>query len=129
MSKRDLSKPFSALTLAVTAAAACLGAEADVEWRHHGGDKTSARYSPLSQIDAENFSQLEVAWRWESADKHVDAVSPYDRQPFRSTPLMIGGRIYVPTELSQVAALGRQYIVVAGGGVREKAELVAYALP
>ena len=51
------------------------------------------------------FSSLEVAWRWESADLRVEAESPYPRQIFRSTPLMIDGRIYVPTELSQVAAL------------------------
>ena len=65
----------------------------------------SSKYSPLSQIDASNFSQLEVAWRWESADLLVDEKSPYPRQKFRSTPLMVKGVVYVPTELSQLAAL------------------------
>ena len=93
------------MALGLCVPAVCFGAEPDVEWRHHGRDKSSARYSPLSQIDAENFSRLEVAWRWESADKRIDHVSPYERRPWRATPLMVGGRIYVPTELSQVAAL------------------------
>ncbi len=75
------------------------------EWREFGGDKGSSKYSPLSQIDASNFSQLEVAWRWESADLLVDEKSPYPRQKFRSTPLMVKGVVYVPTELSQLAAL------------------------
>ena len=77
----------------------------DVEWRHHYADHNSSKYKPLSQVDAENFPRLEVAWRWESADLRIEANSPYKRQVFRSTPLMIGGRVYVPTELSQVAAL------------------------
>ena len=96
---------FFVLVLGLCVPAVCFGADPDVEWRHHGRDKSSARYSPLSQIDAENFSRLEVAWRWESADKRIDDVSPYERRPWRATPLMVGGRIYVPTELSQVAAL------------------------
>ena len=105
----------------------------DGEWRHHGGDPGFTRYSPLSQIDAGNFEQLEVAWRWGSADDRVEdrirseraAASsqsaagrlsyedapaamlrrPFPRTYFRGSPLMIKGRIYVPTELSQVAAL------------------------
>ncbi len=68
---------------------------ADGEWRHHGGGNGSSRYSGLSQIDAANFSQLEVAWGWESADLRIEESSPYKRQPFRATPLMIGGRLYV----------------------------------
>ena len=77
----------------------------DGEWRHIGGGHGAAKYSPLSQIDSENFAQLEVAWRWESAGKRVEELSPYPREYFRATPLMIKGRVYVPTELGQVAAL------------------------
>ena len=38
------------------------------EWRSYGGDAGSTKYSPLDQIDASNFSDLNVAWRWQSAD-------------------------------------------------------------
>jgi quinoprotein glucose dehydrogenase len=34
------------------------------EWRTYGGDLASTRYSPLDQIDAKNFSQLEIAFRF-----------------------------------------------------------------
>ena len=40
----------------------------DGEWRSYGGDTGSTKYSPLDQIDANNFEQLEVAWRWQSVD-------------------------------------------------------------
>ena len=33
------------------------------EWRSYGGDIANTRYSPLDQIDAGNFDDLEVAWR------------------------------------------------------------------
>ena len=34
------------------------------EWRYLGGDASHTRYSPLDQIDAGNFEDLEVAWVW-----------------------------------------------------------------
>src|ERR687892_590213 len=34
------------------------------EWRYWGGDAWTTRYSPLEQINAENFGQLRVAWVW-----------------------------------------------------------------
>lgn len=33
------------------------------EWRAYHGDLRNHHYSPLDQISAENFNQLEVAWR------------------------------------------------------------------
>ena len=35
----------------------------DTEWLNYAGDKASTRYSPLDQIDLDNFKTLEVAWR------------------------------------------------------------------
>ena len=43
----------------------------DGEWRSYGGDVGSTKYSPLDQITAENFSALEIAWRWDSVDTHL----------------------------------------------------------
>ena len=42
------------------------------EWRSYGGDNGGTKYSPLDQIDATNFDDLRVAWRWESADGSLD---------------------------------------------------------
>jgi quinoprotein glucose dehydrogenase len=59
------------------------------EWPTYGGDLRSTRYSPLDQIDASNFSKLEVAWRFKT-----DALGPRPEFNFQSTPLMVGGVVY-----------------------------------
>ena len=61
----------------------------DVEWRTYGGDLASTRYSALDQIDAGNFEDLEVAWRFKT-----DALGPLPEFNFQSTPLMVGGVVY-----------------------------------
>jgi quinoprotein glucose dehydrogenase len=59
------------------------------EWRTYGGDLGSTRYSPLDQINAGNFSKLQVAWRFRT---DVFGVRPdYNLQ---TTPLMIGSVLY-----------------------------------
>ena len=59
------------------------------EWRSYGGDIANTRYSPLAQISAENFSDLEVAWRLKTHN-----FGPNPEFNFQSTPLMIGGVLY-----------------------------------
>ncbi len=83
------------------------GHSADGEWRHHGGDHASSRYSPAAQIDGSNFGRLDVAWRWRTPDHEVplDVLPGYDTGHYRSVPLMIGGRLFAPTSLGQVALL------------------------
>ena len=49
-------------------AAAQVGASPDGEWPTYGGDLGNTKYSPLDQIDRDNFGDLEIAWRWRSAD-------------------------------------------------------------
>jgi len=36
------------------------------EWPHYTADLRGTKYSPLDQIDARNFNQLEVAWRFKT---------------------------------------------------------------
>jgi quinoprotein glucose dehydrogenase len=74
-----------------------------VEWRHHGNDLASSKYSPLDQINGANFSELEVAWRWESADRRLGGA--YDTGHYTATPLMVGGVVYAATSHGQIAAL------------------------
>jgi quinoprotein glucose dehydrogenase len=57
---------FSIVAAAVLFSAASL-AQDTVEWTTLGGDFAHTRYSPASQIDASNFSDLEVAWEWDGA--------------------------------------------------------------
>ena len=72
-------------TAAAIVAAACLlagpaeaqhGAPADGEWRSYAGDSGSTKYSPLDQITADNFGDLEVLWHWESVDSHLVHSTP-----------------------------------------------------
>ena len=59
------------------------------EWRYLGGDAGHTRYSPLDQINAGNFEDLEVEWIWRSDNfgPNVDYFS-------RSTPIYVDGMLY-----------------------------------
>src|ERR1017187_5577275 len=59
------------------------------EWRTYGGDLGNTRYSPLNQINAGNFKNLEVAWRFKTEN-----LGPRPEQNLESTPLMINGVLY-----------------------------------
>ena len=84
---------------------------ANGEWSTYAGDLGGTKYSPLAQINHSNFSQLEIAWRWASADASLDLDALRTIHPelsirnLRVTPLMIGGLVYVVTPLRLAAAL------------------------
>src|SRR5215813_6159005 len=59
------------------------------EWPHYTGDLTGARYSPLDQINADNFNKLEVAWRFKT-----DNLGTRPEYKLEGTPLMVKGMIY-----------------------------------
>ena len=80
-----------------------LVASEDIEWRHYGADQSSSKYSPAAQIDAATFSSLEVVWRWKSPDGEIESKMP--SHPFKATPLMVGGRLYVITGFNVIHAL------------------------
>ncbi|NKB34328.1 MAG: PQQ-binding-like beta-propeller repeat protein [Pseudomonadales bacterium] len=75
------------------------------DWRHAGGDHSSAKYSSLDQINAENFADLEVAWRWQSADLRLAVGVGYGTADYRAVPLVVDGTMYVNTNHGMVAAL------------------------
>jgi quinoprotein glucose dehydrogenase len=62
---------------------------ANGEWRSYAGDLASTRHAPLDQINRDNFTKLEVAWRFKT-----DAFGPRPETNFEGTPLMVGGRLY-----------------------------------
>ena len=49
------------------------------EWRSYAGNTAGQKYSPLDQIDAGNFNQLEVAWEWTSVDRTLSRTTPAGR--------------------------------------------------
>ena len=59
------------------------------EWSTYGGDLGSTRYSRLDQINAANFSKLEVAWRFKT-----DYLGPRKEFQLEATPLMVRGILY-----------------------------------
>ena len=110
------------------------GAPSNGEWPTYGGDLGSTKYSPLDQITEENFGDLEIAWRWRSADGVLSVTTPgggewraesraifdelnrrdpdrwRDGQPptitnLKATPLMVGGRIFINLPTSAGAAI------------------------
>jgi glucose dehydrogenase len=89
LSKRSLP---TALMLALCCTAVDVRAQTGAkggEWRTYGGDLGSTRYAPLDQINGDNFSKLQVAWRFKT---DVFGVRPdYNLQ---TTPLMINGVLY-----------------------------------
>ena len=85
---------FSRLWLPIVLVCAAVGLPAQEgaqngEWPTYGGDLAGTRYSPLDQINAENFNDLEVAWRLKT-----DNFGPRPEYNLESTPLMVGGVIY-----------------------------------
>jgi quinoprotein glucose dehydrogenase len=59
------------------------------EWRTYGGDLGNTRYSPLDQINATNFKNLEIAWRFKT-----DNLGPRPEFNLEGTPLMANGVLY-----------------------------------
>ena len=88
------------------AAAAFAAAADETEWSSYGADPQSTKYSPLAQIDADNFADLEVAWIWDSPDNAmVRANRRLTPIGYKSTPVIADGVLYVSTSLGQVAAI------------------------
>ncbi len=104
------------------------------EWRSYSGNIAGQKYSPLDQIDATNFSDLEIAWQWTSADAMLSRTMPDGSEwtapletiveslvadtpnlyrtghlprpgGMQATPLMIEGVLYFNTALSQGVAV------------------------
>jgi glucose dehydrogenase len=68
------------------------------EWRYWGADAGSTRYSPLDQINAGNFEDLEVAWTWrgDNFGPEVDYIN-------RATPIYANGRLFAVAGLRRTA--------------------------
>jgi quinoprotein glucose dehydrogenase len=59
------------------------------EWPHYTADLRGSKYSPLDQINASNFSKMEVAWRFKT-----DNLGPRPETKLEGTPLMVKGVLY-----------------------------------
>src|SRR5215475_9769532 len=59
------------------------------EWPYYTADLKGTRYSPLDQINASNFKDLEVAWRFKT-----DNLGTRPEFKLEGTPLMVKGILY-----------------------------------
>jgi quinoprotein glucose dehydrogenase len=59
------------------------------DWPSYTGDTRGTRYSPLDQINASNFGDLEVAWRFKT-----DNLGNRPEYKLEGTPIVINGRLY-----------------------------------
>lgn len=72
---------------------------ADGDWAAWGRNNAATRYSPLTQITADNVKDLQVAWQFRTGDL------PQKRWGAETTPLKIGNRLYLCSARNQLIAL------------------------
>jgi quinoprotein glucose dehydrogenase len=74
------------------------------DWTHYTADAHGTKYSPLDQITAANFKDLEVAWRFKT-----DNLGTRPEYKLEGTPLAIKGNLYVTagTRRSVIALDGK----------------------
>lgn len=101
------------LLACVTALASLFGCGGDepldhsgptAEWRHWGGTRGAAHYSPLTQITRENVASLEVAWTHRSGD-YYDGSGYSKVTALQVTPLVVNDLLYYCTPFMRVFAL------------------------
>jgi quinoprotein glucose dehydrogenase len=67
-----------------------LPSTAEGDWPSYTGDVRGTRYSPLDQIDAGNFEDLEQAWSFKT-----DNLGSRPEYQLEGTPLAVNGTLYV----------------------------------
>src|SRR5213083_2140532 len=74
------------------------------DWTHYTADVHGTRYSPLDQINRDNFNKMEVAWRFKT-----DNLGTRPEYKLEGTPLAINGVLYTTagTRRSVVALDGK----------------------
>ena len=78
---------FAGLTIMPQASGA--QGQPETSWAHFNGDAGANRYSPLDQINAENFADLEIAWRL-----NTENFGPVTEGQSVTSPLMVNGVLY-----------------------------------
>ncbi len=86
---RRLAAVGLVLALGARAPRAQSGGSVGENWPSYAGDLRNQHYSPLDQISAANFNQLEIAWRFKT-----DSLGPRPEFKLEGTPLAINGVLY-----------------------------------
>jgi quinoprotein glucose dehydrogenase len=80
--------------------------ETGKDWPAYGGNKAGNRYSPLTQITAENVNNLQVAWTYDARDQ-TDTANHTPQRPreIQCQPIIVNGILYGTTASLNVFAL------------------------
>ncbi|UXT99403.1 glucose/quinate/shikimate family membrane-bound PQQ-dependent dehydrogenase [Agrobacterium tumefaciens] len=78
-----------------SAAPAYGGNVPDGDWHQYGRTPYGQRYSPLTQVNVDNVSQLKEAWRYQTGD--VKLPDDVGETTYQVTPLKIGNTLYICT--------------------------------
>ncbi|HKD51232.1 MAG TPA: pyrroloquinoline quinone-dependent dehydrogenase [Candidatus Acidoferrum sp.] len=73
-------------------------------WPYYGHDAGGMRYSPLTQINRDNVTQLKVAWTFHTGDVSEQGARR-KRSGFETTPLLVDGALYLTTAFNRIIAL------------------------
>ncbi len=73
------------------------------DWPYYGHDPGGMRYSPLTQINRGNVSQLKIAWVFHTGDIS-DGSQGRRRSGFETTPILVDGTLYISTPFNRVIA-------------------------
>jgi glucose dehydrogenase len=91
--------------------AACM-AQSKNDWPMYGHDGSSSRFSPLTDINAQNVATLKRAWTYHMAPATPAAAAPaaglagrLRQRRTETTPLAVDGVLYMPTPYNTVIAL------------------------
>jgi quinoprotein glucose dehydrogenase len=79
----------STLAMLLLAAPALAQGGANVNWPLYSGDPSGSRFKPLDQINASNFSSLQVAWHFKT-----DNIGNRPEYKLEGTPLEVDGVVY-----------------------------------
>src|SRR5471032_422835 len=87
--ERGGAKPAVALLGLLMIGGPAALAQTVTDWPTYTGDISGSKYKPLDQINAANFSKLEVAWRFKT-----DNIGNRPEFKLEGTPLEVGGVVY-----------------------------------
>src|ERR1051325_6664819 len=76
----------------------------NASWPAYGGDPGGTRFSPATQINKSNVSQLKVAWTFRTGalDAKTDLIR---KAAFETTPILIEDKLFLSTQYDHVIAL------------------------
>jgi quinoprotein glucose dehydrogenase len=95
MAQDPHDKPGSLPQETVSAAPVYGGNVPDGDWHQYGRTPYGQRYSPLTQVNVDNVSQLKEAWRYQTGD--VKLPDDVGETTYQVTPLKVGNTLYICT--------------------------------